>query len=167
MNGYLGVTDQDWYEFLHARQPLDEVNFWRPSGKSLQLAFGAPFFFKLKAPHYAIAGFGFFARASVIPAALAWEAFGVKNGAPDEATMRRRIEKYREAGPNQHGDFDIGCLMISEPIFFPRDQWIAQPSDWGNQTVSGASRDLSRTEKERGSGASVWRVRLPRRCRCL
>lgn len=157
MNGFLGVTDQDWYEFLFARQPLDEVNFWRPSGKTLRLTPGTPFFFKLKAPHNAIAGFGFFARASVIPAALAWEAFGVKNGAPDEPTMRRRIERYRASGPDSNGDYNIGCLMIAEPVLFAPGDWVPQPSDWGSQTVTGAQYDLTR-----GEGARLWEACVER-----
>lgn len=157
MLGYLGNTDEDWYQFLFERQPLDEVNFWRPSGQSSRLQPGTPFFFKLKKPHYAIAGFGYFARASVIPAALAWEAFGPKNGAPDERAMRARIEKYRESGPGPNGDYDIGCLMISQPVFFPREAWIRQPTDWGRQTVSGAGYDLTT-----GEGLRIWNECLAR-----
>jgi hypothetical protein len=26
MRGYLGTTDHEWFRFLRARQPLDEVN---------------------------------------------------------------------------------------------------------------------------------------------
>ena len=32
MRGFVGNTDFDWYSFLKERQPLDEVNFWQPSG---------------------------------------------------------------------------------------------------------------------------------------
>ena len=155
VRGYLGVTDFDWYEFLSARPELDEVNFWRPSGKSLNLEPGTPFFFKLKAPHNAIAGFGFFARASVIPASLAWEAFGEKNGAATEQEMRIRIERYRDSSPNAHGDYDVGCLMVSEPMFFNETEWIPQPRDWGRQTVSGAGYDLAV-----GEGKRIWEACL-------
>jgi putative restriction endonuclease len=140
MRGYVGVTDYDWYDFLRSQPDLDEVNFWRPSGKGLALPSGTPFLFKLKAKHNnVIAGFGFFARASIIPASLAWDAFTVRNGAPTEAAMRVRIEKYREAPPSAHGDYDIGCLMISQPVFFEpgelRDPLISKRSqrlrNWG------------------------------------
>jgi hypothetical protein len=30
VRGYVGVTDDDWYNFLAARPDLKEVNFWRP-----------------------------------------------------------------------------------------------------------------------------------------
>lgn len=152
MNGFIAPTDEDWYRFLFLQQPLDEVNFWRPSGRGLNLAAGTPFFFKLKAPYNAIAGFGYFARSSIVPAALAWEAFGIKNGASDEAAMRVRIEKYRESPPGPSGDYEIGCLMISQPVFFPPDQWVRQPADWHRNIVSGASYDLTSAEGER-----IWR----------
>lgn len=76
MHGTIAVTDYDWYDFLRRRfEP--EVNFWTPSDRR---AFNAPefspFFFKLKAPHRAIGGFGYFARWSSLPDWLAWECFG-------------------------------------------------------------------------------------------
>src|ERR1043165_2130603 len=98
MRGYIGNTDFDWYEFLKAQSPLEEVNFWLPSGRNmLRIEPGTPFFFKLKKPHYAVGGFGVVARAEVLPAWLAWDSFGIANGASDFPTMRRRIEKYRES----------------------------------------------------------------------
>ena len=39
-----------------------------------------PFLFKLHAPENYIVGGGFFATSSLLPASLAWQAFGVKNG---------------------------------------------------------------------------------------
>ena len=48
MKGFIGVTDYDWYDFLRVQPDLDEVNFWRPSGKGMALAPGTPFLFKLK-----------------------------------------------------------------------------------------------------------------------
>ncbi len=34
---FLANTDYDWYDFLRTRPLLDEVNFWRPSGKGSRL----------------------------------------------------------------------------------------------------------------------------------
>ncbi|MGH7821477.1 MAG: HNH endonuclease [Candidatus Binatia bacterium] len=119
---------------------------------------GEPFFFKLKSPHYAIAGFGIFARSSILPVSLAWEAFAEKNGAPDFSTMRRRIEKLRDsATPDRRADYSIGCLMIAEPQFFDPADWIPQPSDWGRQTVQGAGYDLTT-----GEGRQIWEECLAR-----
>ncbi len=70
MKGYIPNTDHDWYRFLLAQTRLEEVNFWQPSDTRPFQAVppGAPFFFKLKKPYYAIAGFGYFIRKTVLPA---------------------------------------------------------------------------------------------------
>jgi len=68
MNGTVAITDHGWYEFLLAQDALDEVNFWTPSAHwGFRGEVGAPFFFKLKSPHKAIGGFGYFARSSSCP----------------------------------------------------------------------------------------------------
>lgn len=63
--GAIAPTDFGWYDFLNRRGSWNEVNFWTPS---IHFAFQAeefsPFLFKLKAPHNAICGFGYFARYS-------------------------------------------------------------------------------------------------------
>jgi hypothetical protein len=30
MKGYIGVTDNDWFNFLSHQPEIDEVNFWQP-----------------------------------------------------------------------------------------------------------------------------------------
>lgn len=85
MRGYIANTDYDWYKFLKSQSHLEEVNFRQPSGSRnfKTVPPGSPFFFKLKKPYYAIAGFGYFARSSILPAWLAWQSFVFANGAPD------------------------------------------------------------------------------------
>lgn len=77
MEFWVGVTDNNWYEFLAARKP-DEVNFWQPSGtppfkKQIEL-----FLFKLHSPSNYIAGGGYFLTYTNLPISLAWETFGKK-----------------------------------------------------------------------------------------
>jgi putative restriction endonuclease len=131
-NGYIGLTDPDWYAYLSERPRVDEVNFWQPHGNRTFRAIqpGEPFFFKLRAPHRAIAGFGFFARYEALPAWLAWQCFGDMNGAPDFDAMVDRIIRLRGDGGSRSGDFMIGCVMIAAPVFFARDEWVSPPSDW-------------------------------------
>lgn len=152
MPGYVANTDFDWFSFLAQRAPLDEVNFWQPSGgknRFLVLQPGEPFFFRLKEPHHAIGGFGWFARHERnVRSSLAWEAFGFANGAPSLAEMRARIEKYnRKVIPGR--DHAVGCLMISQPVFFPKSQWVEQPNDWKSNNVVGKGYDLERGEGRR------------------
>lgn len=160
MRGYVAVTDFDWYEFLRARTPLDEVNFWQPSGGRGFHAVGPgePFLFKLHAPHNAIAGFGLFARHSVLPDWLAWDAFEQANGAVDLAAMRQRIERYLPAARRSAtGHYSVGCLMVTEPVFFARSDWIEQPTDWKPNIVQGKTYDLSV-----GEGRRIWEGCLER-----
>jgi putative restriction endonuclease len=154
MRGYIANTDYDWYQFLSAQGHLDEVNFWQPSGGQAFRAIqpGEPFFFKLKKPYFAIAGFGRFARHSVLPAWLAWECFEVANGAPDFATMRERVERLRRAPvPDTVGNYAIGCIMVSEPFFFPESQWVKVPRDFEPNIQRGVTYDL-----DEGEGKRVW-----------
>jgi putative restriction endonuclease len=95
----VAVTDSDWYRFLSWRPDLEEVNFWPPGGHRVftTLSPGEPFLFKLHYPDDAIVGGGFFTHASRVPASVAWEAFGEKNGAGSYEEMCRRIQRYRRA----------------------------------------------------------------------
>src|SRR5206468_4862110 len=101
-----------------------------------------------------IVGFGVFAKHKVLPAWLAWDAFGLKNGATSFPEMRARIERLRPSRPVREvevGDYDIGCLMLSQPVFLKRQDWIVPPSDWPENAVQGSRYDLSQ-----GEGARVW-----------
>ena len=154
MHGYIGNTDFDWYRFLYERGKLAEVNFWQPGGgrpiRTVK-AF-APFFFKLKKPYNAIAGFGYLTQFSRLPAWLAWEAFKEGNGASEASTMFARIKKYRQKDRHKPtANLEIGCLMIQDPVFFPQSDWIPQPVDWAPNIVQGKTYDL-----ELGEGRRVW-----------
>ena len=114
---YVGVTDYGWFNFLATRRDLDEVNFWRPGGTVLRASQGSPFLFKLKAPHNSIAGVGFLEYSDRMPIADAWEFYGEKNGAADMDALIESIQRNREAPVDrQHV---IGCLIVSQPTFFP------------------------------------------------
>ena len=149
MKGYVAITDFDWFTFLQGRHPLEEVNFWQPSAHGFRAPAGTPFLFKLKAPDNAIGGFGVFARYEEASPALAWEAFGEKNGAPTFEEMWHRIGRYaKRPGDPAHR---IGCIMVADPVFLPREQWIAQPRDWKPNIVSGAGLELAS-----GEGLRIW-----------
>jgi len=161
MRAWIANTDIEWYRFLSDRADLDEVNFWRPSGRAFKvLAPGEPLLFRLKARYNAIAGVGFFVHFSVLPASLAWLAFGAKNGAASEEDMRARIETYRRRrgqGEDQGADYRIGCIILAEPTFFPEADWIPQPRDWRPQTEVGRTEDLTQ-----GEGARIWQAIIDR-----
>jgi putative restriction endonuclease len=125
----VAITDDDWFNYLAELRP-DEVNFWQPSGSnSFQaLSPGEPLLFKLHSPNNFIVGGGFFSHFSILPASFAWSAFGQKNGANDEAEMRRRIEKYRRVESGSAPDYSVGCILLQSPFFLNREEWFPIPN---------------------------------------
>lgn len=153
--GFIGNTDYDWFRYLRAKGPVDEVNFWQPSGRNRFGAIppGAPFFFRLKSPHNAIGGFGFYSRFEPAPAWYAWDSFGDLNGAADLEQMVARIRKYRSreslADSSRPDGFIVGCIMISEPVFFADGDWVREPAGWQQNIVKGKRIDLLHGEGQR------------------
>jgi putative restriction endonuclease len=153
MRGTIAVTDHGWYEFLRGRN-LPEVNFWTPSDRhAFRAPEFSPFFFKLKAPHNAVCGFGYFARWASLPDWLAWDCFREGNGCQSLTEMRARIgtirHRIRYAAASALNN--IGCIVVVEPTFFEPDEWVPQPADWHPRTVSSKAYDLMR-----GEGQRVW-----------
>ena len=135
MKLWVGVTDNDWFEFHRNRKP-DEVNFWRPGGSHEFRAIepGAPFLFKLHSPQDYIAGGGFLVRHSNLPLFLAWDIFKEKNGCETLDELEKQIHRYRH--DNERNPV-IGCTVLTEPFFWPRDLWIPVPNDWKKNLVQG------------------------------
>ncbi len=146
---WVAVTDNTWFSYLAGRR-LDEVNFWQPSATPPfrgALA-GMPFLFKLKRPHNAIAGGGFFVTYSKLPVSLAWEVFGDKNGAASLDDLREML------GPlsgTQGPTGEIGCTVLANPFFLPHERWIADPAGWSANIVRGKMYEASSSE-----GSSIW-----------
>ncbi len=113
----------------------------------------SPFLFKLKAPHNAICGFGYFARWASLPDWLAWEAFGEGNGTGTIEALRERIDALRRSiGYTADSPLKpIGSILIVDPIWFAADDWVPQPADWPRTSVTGKTYDLTT-----GEGARVW-----------
>jgi putative restriction endonuclease len=133
----VAITDLDWFNHLRVIPDLDEVNFWAPSAVRFRaLDAGELFLFKLHAPLNFIVGGGIFAYANMVPVSLAWEAFGRKNGANSLEEMRTRIAKYRRAQRDDRSDFQIGCRILTDPFFLPREQWIEVPPSWSPNIVT-------------------------------
>jgi len=150
---FVGVTDKNWFTFLSSIPEIDEVNFWQPGGKThfRALNTGQPFLFKLHSPLNYIVGGGFFAHSTILPISLAWQAFGEKNGARSLNDMRQRLEKYRRISSPTKEDYPIGCILLEQPFFFARSEWIPVPSDWKLNIVRGKTYDLTI-----GLGAELW-----------
>lgn len=149
MKLFVGVTNDGWFRFLADRKP-DEVNFWRPRSqtdfKALQP--GDIFLFKLHSPLDFIAGGGVFVRHSLLPLPLAWQAFGEKNGVPDFETFERRILEHRDQSELVR---QLGCTILVQPFFWPRERWIPVPSDWKKNIVTGKGYSI-----DSPAGLALW-----------
>lgn len=168
MKFYAGVTDTNWFDFLHhlaARasdssvplELLDEVNFWQPSPDSQFRALhqGDLFLFKLhrgvRTSHKdLIAGGGVFASYSTFPISLAWEAFGQKNGAISFLDLRRQIVHYRRIEDDPREDFRIGCIILTQPFFLSEIAWFPAP-EWKPSIVRGKGYDI-----DSEAGRFIW-----------
>ena len=150
MKFWVGVTDNNWYQFLSKLRP-DEVNFWQPGGTPpfTEAPIGLPFLFKLKRPYNHIAGGGFFVTYSSLPLSLAWEVFGQKNGCSSLDELRTLIEPLTT---NRRSDGPIGCSVLANPFFFDPIDWIANPPDWSPNIVRGRMYDL-----DVSAGREIWR----------
>ena len=153
MKAFVGVTDNSWFNFLSSMPEIDEVNFWQPSGGTVFRALdpGELFLFKLHSPYNYIVGGGYFAHSTILPVSLAWQAFDVKNGSTSFVEMRGLIKKFRRKPLPTTDDYQIGCILLEQPFFFERDEWIPVPEDWKPNIVRGKTYDLTT-----GLGKRLW-----------
>jgi putative restriction endonuclease len=150
MKIYLGVTDNNWYMYLSQIQPED-INFWQPGGNSnfKVLQPGAPFLFKLKSPINKIGGVGFFSSQTFLPINIAWDVFGERNGCESFDRFKQMILQYRTDKDNLNPT--IGCIVLTNPIFFKQEDWLEVPDDWSGSIVQGKSYDSTI-----GYGLELW-----------
>lgn len=154
VNMFVAITDRSWFDLLSQEQP-DEVNFWAPSGSRgfRAVSCGELFLFKLHAPEDFIVGGGVFHHASNVPLSLAWEAFGIKNGVKSHMEMRNRIARYRrdDALLDPRSDPLVGCRILTQPFFWPREQWLPVPESFARNIVAG-----KRYSTEEADGRYLW-----------
>jgi putative restriction endonuclease len=155
MKIYLGVTDNNWYNYLSKIQPED-INFWQPGGNAnfKVLESGAPFLFKLKSPINKIGGVGFFSSQTFLPINVAWDVFKERNGCESFDRLKQMILQYRTEKENLNPT--IGCIVLTNPVFFKQEDWLDVPVNWSRSIVQGKSYDT-----HEGVGAELWnRVEL-------
>ena len=144
MKMYVGITDYSWFNILRQAN-YDEVNFWKPGGRTNFKALneGELFLFKLHSPQDYIVGGGFFLKSSILPSSLAWEAFGSANGAMNLLELNKLVYKYKKTNRLSDPDPQIGCIILSTPFYFDEKDWIPVPQDWKSSIVQGKTYDTS------------------------
>lgn len=142
MKIYVGITDLDWFNTLKQAN-CEEVNFWKPGGRTNFKALdeGDLFLFKLHSPKDYIVGGGIFLKFSILPSSLAWEAFGIANGANNLIELNSRVYKYKKTNRFSDPDPYIGCIILSMPFYFDENDWIPVPPDWSRNIVQGKTYD--------------------------
>jgi putative restriction endonuclease len=148
---YIANTDNDWFDFLSSRENLPEVNFWQPSGKAFHaIGPGELFAFRLKSPRNMIGGFGVLSDSSVLPLQVTWETFREANGVASYDALRGAIAQYRP-GESIGPATSIGCRVLVEPVFFPREAWIDLPGSWSRNIMGG-----KRYPTDEADGLGLW-----------
>jgi HNH endonuclease len=129
------------------------VNFWRPSPKATFKALqpGEILLFKLKSPNDSIAGGGFFTRFLQMPINMAWETFGEANGVQSLAEFRSRIARIRNVPIQAADNPTVGCIMLAEPFFWPKSDWIPRPPEFSVSNQVGQTFD-----SEEAAGRRLW-----------
>jgi putative restriction endonuclease len=162
LNAYATATEKPWFDSVSRQGRIDEVNFWTPhpwGGHFGVLERGDPLLFKLKTPFNAIAGGGFFEHYTELPASVAWDLFGGRNGAHTLLDLRQGIERLRRESPRPAEDYVIGCILLVEPFFWPEDRWISDPPGW-HPNVRGRTYDLREREGRRLWEEVVYRLQV-------
>lgn len=153
---FVANTDKAWFDFLAGRAVggrVDEVNFWSPQSTRpmKRMSPGEPVFFRLKSPHHAVAGYGFFAHFACVGLDEAWRLFGWRNGDPYEAAFLQRIGRYRKLDLMDPRTpwAPLGCTVLRDARFWAPPAWIPWGEDqgWAPNIVQGkAEQDPSRAE---------------------
>ncbi len=153
MKLFVGNTDRSWYAFLRDNGLRAEANFWRPRAQDRNVNVIEPgelFFFRLKRPVSAIAGFGVFRHHTVVPLSFAWEAFGIENGCASFDELVKMIAVHHPGEDvTTGGDWHIGCTVITDLVFYPENAWLDMPMAPG--IVRGKSFDVLDEE-----GSRIW-----------
>jgi putative restriction endonuclease len=144
MKLFVAPTDFAWYSFLAEKQP-EEINFWQPSAKAGfraldngdPLESGNLFLFKLKGSINMIAGGGIFIGYSQLQLSVAWSIFGEHNGAESFDDFSGSIRGYMNQERAHSSDPHIGCIVLTQPFFWPKPLWMPPPTDWSPNIVRG------------------------------
>ncbi|MGK2861329.1 MAG: HNH endonuclease [Chitinophagaceae bacterium] len=111
---------------------------------------GYPFLFRLKSPINKIGGVGFFSSQTFLTINMAWDVFEERNGSDSLDKFKQMILQYRNDKENPNPT--IGCIVLTDPVFFKPKDWLQVPSDWSKSgIVQGKSYDTTND-----IGSELW-----------
>ena len=72
--------------------------------------------------------------------------------------MKARLERIRSRNRMEGatGLEQIGCIVLANPVFFPKEHWMPQPSNWPPRNLRPMRYDLLE-----GEGKRIWNNCLP------
>ena len=80
---------------------------------------------------------------------MAWNVFEKRNGCASLEGFKEMILQYRSDKQNLNPT--IGCIVLTNPVFFKPKDWLDVPVDWSKSIVQGKSYDMSS-----GIGLELW-----------
>jgi putative restriction endonuclease len=153
MRIFLGVTDKEWFDLHASRGHVEEVNFRRPAPTATFKALGPGelMLFKLHAPDNFVVGGRVLHQVPAAPCESCLGCVSRGHGTKSLEAMRARVAYYRRSPMAPNENPTIGCILLAEPFFWPRDLWVPPPADFELNTVQGKG-----YEAEAGQGRALW-----------
>lgn len=156
MNGYIGITSREWFEYLVEHQVHNKINFWRKNTNQFKvLKQGEPFFFLVKnlkgiKTERQVLGCAMFERFETNTVQEVWEKYKEGNG---DCSLKNFVAKMEEMFKTNLQHEEIGCIILSDFKVFPQPVLLSEIGiDFQNSIVSGKSIGLYEIEKLRSSG---------------
>ena len=116
MNGYIGITSREWFQFISANNIHSEINFWRKNTNQFKvLKQGEPFFFLVKnekgiKTEREVLGVATYERFEVNSVDEAWEKYREGNGDLEKESYIARMEAMFNTDLKTS---EIGCVILS------------------------------------------------------
>jgi len=125
----IALTDGHLLETLRTGRTGKVINFWTPTPWNIRgLQPDDRLYFLLKSPIRKIAGHGDFRRYANMRASEAWSAYGLGNGVASLDELVKSVDHFASMHSKNYAataDPEIGCIELSNPVFFPDDEFIS------------------------------------------
>lgn len=156
MNGYIGITSREWFEYLVENPIHNEINFWRKNTNKFKvLKQGEPFYFLVKnrkgiTTERQVLGCATFERFETMTVQEAWDSYKEGNGDRSYEDFIARMEGMFKVDLQNE---KIGCIILSNFKVFHQPVLLSEIGvEFQNSIVSGKSIGLYDADKLNSSG---------------